>query len=224
VARTGQAAFKLNVPVVEGYLEAVRQLKEQFGLNGDITVESVARVPGVIQASDADPHHGGIAEAAAAALTAALAEVAAMRAVEGAELAAEMTARVATIEATLPVIAVKAAELPALYRERLEKRLGDLTRGKLTDEARLAQEIAFMAERSDIAEEIARLRSHTGQFRQALGTDGGEVGKRLDFLLQEMNREANTILSKSGDIGIADAAIAIKTEVEKLREQVQNVE
>jgi uncharacterized protein (TIGR00255 family) len=148
----------------------------------------------------------------------------AMRAVEGAELSNEMSTRLDIIESLLPTIEKRAQDLPAQYRERLERRIADLTRGKPIDDTRLAQEAAYLAERSDIAEEIARLRSHTTQFRQSLLGETGEAGKRLDFLLQEMNREANTILSKSGDLHISEAAITIKTEVEKLREQVQNVE
>ena len=128
------------------------------------------------------------------------------------------------IESQIPTIEASASQLPAAYRERLEKRIKDLMseRGAV-DEARLAQEIAYLAERSDITEELARLRSHVSQFGELI-SKGGEVGKKLDFILQEMNREANTILSKSNNISIGDAAIIIKTEVEKLREQVQNVE
>ena len=131
---------------------------------------------------------------------------------------------VAKIEALVPGIEEHAGALPNVYRDRLEKRIGELTRGKPLDETRLAQEAAYLAERSDITEEVARLKSHLAQFRQTLLGEAGEAGKRLDFLLQEMNREANTVLSKSGDVGVSESAITIKAEVEKLREQVQNVE
>src|SRR5437763_1233406 len=113
------------------------------------------------------------------------------------------------------------------YRARLQKRIGELlsrdTPGVEIDPGRLAQEVAYLADRSDISEEIARLKSHLVQFRETLESVG-ETGKRLDFLLQELNREANTVLSKSTDLSIKEAALAIKGEVEKLREQVQNVE
>ena len=123
----------------------------------------------------------------------------------------------------MPVIESEAARLPGIYREKLQKRLQELVEGGQMDETRLAQEAVMLADRSDISEEITRLKSHISQMRDLLhGED--EVGKRLDFILQEMNREANTILSKSSDLAISDAAIVIKTEVEKLREQVQNVE
>jgi uncharacterized protein (TIGR00255 family) len=123
----------------------------------------------------------------------------------------------------LPAIETEAARLPGVYREKLQKRLQELTSGVQLDEGRLAQEAITLADRSDISEEITRLKSHIGQMRDVVRADE-EVGKRLDFILQEMNREANTILSKSGDLTISDAAIIIKTEVEKLREQAQNVE
>src|SRR6185503_13721562 len=142
-------------------------------------------------------------------------------------LAAEMTARLKKIEATVPVIEAAAGGLAEIYRQRLQKRITELvTRGGQTvelDAGRLAQEVAYLADRSDISEELARLRSHVEQFQSTIVSEG-EIGKRLDFLLQELNREANTVLSKSTDISIKDAALAIKGEIEKLREQVQNVE
>ena len=150
-----------------------------------------------------------------------------MREIEGAALAEEMRVRLAKIEAEVPIIETAAAGLVDAYRQRLQKRIAEMVaRGGQTieiDSGRLAQEVAYLADRSDISEELARLRSHIEQFRSALEIDG-EVGKPLDFLLQQLNREANTVLAKSTDISIKDAALAIKAEVEKLREQVQNVE
>jgi uncharacterized protein (TIGR00255 family) len=127
------------------------------------------------------------------------------------------------IEKQLPTIESEATRLPGIYRERLQKRFQEIQAGAQVDETRLAQEAIMLADRSDISEEIARLKSHLVQMRDLLRADE-EVGKRIDFILQEMNREANTILSKASDIAISDAAIIIKTEVEKMREQGQNVE
>ena len=225
IERPGGTGFSINREAISGYLDAVTVLKEEFGLGGDLSLDAVMRLPGVLQQSTESPAGDAVvAEAVTDAVTAALADLVAMRAVEGKELAAEMTSRLDTIETLLPGIEERAAALPNAYRERLEKRISELTRGKPFDETRLAQEAAYLAERSDIAEELARLKSHLIQFRQAMLGEAGEVGKRLDFLLQEMNREANTVLSKSGDVDVSEAAITIKTEVEKLREQVQNVE
>jgi uncharacterized protein (TIGR00255 family) len=147
----------------------------------------------------------------------------AMRAVEGHELQKELLSRVEKIEGSLAVIEAGSAGVVDAHRERLTKRVSELLDGAKLDETRLAQEVAYLAERGDITEEIARLRSHLPQLRELIA-GGGEIGKKLDFLLQETNREANTILSKSSELAVCDAAIEIKTEVEKLREQSQNVE
>ena len=150
-----------------------------------------------------------------------------MRESEGAALAQEMHARVANIEVQVPIIEDAAAGLTALYTERLQKRITELvsraSQPVELDAGRLAQEVAYLADRTDISEELVRLRSHLDQFRATIDSQG-EVGKRLDFLLQELNREANTVLSKTTEVGIKTAGLAIKAEVEKLREQVQNVE
>lgn len=225
IERPGATTFAVNREAVSGYLNAVGVLKEEFGLGGDISLDTVMRLPGVLQqASEAGAAESAVAEAVTDAVTAGLADLVAMRAVEGKELAAEMAGRLDTIESLIPGIEERAAALPGIYRDRLEKRIAELVRGKPMDETRLAQEAVYLAERSDIAEELARLKSHLGQFRQTMLGEAGEAGKRLDFLLQELNREANTTLSKSGDVDISEAAITIKAEVEKLREQVQNVE
>ena len=217
------AAFEINRPLVSGYLSALSELKREFQLEGEPSLELIAKLPGALQASQ---DSGALDEKLVAGLTAAvsqaLASLTEMRTVEGQELAAELKSRLDNIERQMPAIENEAARLPAVYRERLTKRLQEVVGGQL-DEARLAQEAVMLADRSDISEEIARLKSHIGQLRDLLHSSD-ETGKRLDFILQEMNREANTILSKSSDLAISDAAIIIKTEVEKLREQSQNVE
>jgi uncharacterized protein (TIGR00255 family) len=150
-----------------------------------------------------------------------------MREQEGEALKAELHERVQKIESLVPTIEAAAAGLAEAYRVRLQKRIGELLNrgGQVVeiDPARLAQEVAYLADRSDVSEEMVRLRSHLTQFQEALNGPG-EAGKMLDFLLQELNREANTTLSKSTDLVIKEAGLAIKAEVEKLREQVQNVE
>ncbi len=224
--RTGETTYEVNKPLIAGYVKAIREIQEQFGLPGEIDVNSVARLPGALT-----PARDGLNDLNMAGLQRALDEaldnLERMRASEGAALAAEMRVRIAKIEAEVPVIEATATALVDAYRQRLQKRIGELmARGGQTielDGSRLAQEVAYLADRSDITEELARLRSHLDQFRSAIDAEG-EVGKRLDFLLQELNREANTVLAKSTEVSIKDAALAIKAEVEKLREQVQNVE
>ena len=187
----------------------------------------LARLPGALQASRA-----GLSEeiigSVERALDAALGELEAMREREGAALAAEMRARLDEVERHLPLIESLAGEQVENYRARVYRRVSELlARDGLEvvelDQGRLAQEVAYLADRSDITEEVARLRSHVAQARETID-GGGEVGKRLDFLSQELNREANTVLSKSTDLAIKEAALGIKAAVEKLREQVQNVE
>ena len=218
------ATFEINRPLVSGYLAALAELKSEFGLGGDPSLELVAKLPGALQVSqDSGELDSSLVTGVTAAVSQALVALAEMRIVEGQELATELTARLDSIEAQLPTVEAAASQLPGLYREKLTRRLQDLLAGGQIDEVRLAQEAVMLADRSDIAEEITRLKSHIVQMREVLHADD-EVGKRIDFLLQEMNREANTILSKSNDLAISDAAIIIKTDVEKLREQGQNVE
>ncbi len=224
--RTGATTYEVNRPLIAGYVSAMREIQQEFDLAGDIDVSSVARLPGALS-----PARDGLDEANIAGLERALDEaldsLELMRENEGAALAEEMRSRLTKIEAEVPVIEAAAEGLAEAYRQRLQKRVGELVaRGGQAielDAGRLAQEVAYLADRSDISEELVRLRSHLEQFRAAVDAEG-EVGKRLDFLLQELNREANTVLSKSTEISIKDAGLAIKAEVEKLREQVQNVE
>jgi uncharacterized protein (TIGR00255 family) len=225
--RTGEVAYELNRPLIAGFIQAMREMQKDFGLAGEPDINVLARLPGAMQAA-----RDGVSEemlkGVEQALAQAIDELEAMRLREGAALASEMSARLDEIERHLPVIESLSAEQVENYRARVYKRISELlARDGLEivelDQGRLAQEVAYLADRSDITEETTRLRSHVAQFRAALAEEG-DVGKRLDFLLQEFNREANTVLSKSTDTAIKEAALAIKAAVEKLREQVQNVE
>jgi len=222
--QTRSATFEINRPLVTGYLKALAELQSEYGLSEQPSLELVAKLPGALQM----PQESGqtdqpLVDGITSALSKALEALVRMRASEGQELANEILARLDKIESQLPAIEKEAERLPAIYREKLLRRLEELLPTGQIDETRLAQEAVILADRSDISEEIARLKSHISQMREVI-VGGEEAGKRLDFLLQEMNREANTVLSKSGDLTISDAAIVIKTEVEKLREQAQNVE
>ena len=224
--RTAQTAYELNRPLIAGYVNALRDMQKEFSIGGDLDINVLARLPGALQ-----PARDGLAEEAVAgierALATALDELERMRAQEGETLRLEMAERIDKIDSLVPTIENAAAGLVDAYRVRLQKRIAELLsrNGQLVeiDPARLAQEVAYLSDRSDVSEEMVRLRSHLSQFREALNSSG-ESGKMLDFLLQELNREANTTLSKSTDLSIKEAALAIKAEVEKIREQVQNVE
>jgi len=224
--RTAQIAYELNRPLIAGYINALKQIQQDFNIGGELDINVLARIPGALQ-----PGRNGIDERISAALESAtdmaLDELEKMRLQEGEALRLEMRDRVLKIEALVPIIEGAASGLAEAYRVRLQKRIGELLNrgGQVVeiDPARLAQEVAFLADRSDVSEEMVRLRSHLAQFQEALDSEA-ETGKMLDFLLQELNREANTTLSKSTDLTIKEAGLGIKAEVEKLREQVQNVE
>lgn len=222
-SQTNTVEYEINRSLVRGYLEALRTMRDEFGLQGDPDLSTISRLPNVLIARTAQGLSTEILEGIEQALTQALTSLVAMRAVEGHELQNEILARIGGIESQLTVIEANVDGVVDAYREKLNKRVSDLLDKAVIDENRLTQEVAYLAERSDITEEIARLRSHITQLRDLVGGDQ-EIGKKLDFLLQETNREANTILSKSAELTICDAAIVIKTEVEKLREQAQNVE
>jgi uncharacterized protein (TIGR00255 family) len=210
--------------LLRGYLEALKTMREEFGLAGEATLDSISRLPNVLQPMNKGAQlPNEIVQGIETALMQALTALVAMRAVEGHELQKELLARIDRIEAALRIIEGNAPEITTAYRDKLNRRLTELLENVSVDEARLAQEVAYLAERADISEEIARLHSHLTQLRELINSSG-EIGKKLDFLLQETNREANTILSKASELAICDAAIEIKTEVEKLREQANNVE
>lgn len=236
--RADEVAYEVNEPLVAGFVHALRRVQEQFQVAGEIDINSLARIPGAVQparSSVTDEMRQGIE----AALDLALDELDRMREQEGASLADEIRTRLDEIDNLLPSIEALSGAQTENYRQRLHKRLTDLLSRYQTgtqsdssagnssvveiDQGRLAQEVAYLAERSDITEEIARLRSHVEQFRQTL-KETTEVGKRFDFLLQEFNREANTLLSKSTDVTLKEAGLQLKAGIEKLREQVQNVE
>lgn len=224
--RTTQVQYELNRPLIAGYVNALRTIQQEFSLPGEPDINIVARLPGALQ-----PARDGLEERMVAgverAVDLALDELEKMREQEGSTLRTEMRERLDRIESLVPVIESAAEGLVENYRTRLNRKIAELVnRGGQTveiDPGRLAQEVAYLADRSDVSEEMVRLRSHISQFRDALDSTS-DTGKMLDFLLQELNREANTTLSKSTDLAIKEAALAIKAEVEKLREQVQNVE
>ena len=225
--RTAQIEYELNRPLIAGYVNALRAMQKEFGLAGEPDVNVIARLPGALQ-SARDSLDEKIVAGVERALAQALDELQRMREQEGAALRDEMRGRVDKIESLVPVIEAAAGGMVEAYRERLQKKIADLVnrgggQSVELDSGRLAQEVAYLADRSDVSEEMVRLRSHLAQFREALDSTA-DTGKMLDFLLQELNREANTTLSKSADLSIKEAALAIKAEVEKLREQVQNVE
>ena len=215
----------LNRPLVQQYIDNMNVLRDEYGVNGDITLELISGMPEVLkQVSDVE-NEDEIRENIIKATEAAAANLVKMREVEGEKLAKDLVERADIIKAMVDDISVKAAALPGIYKDKLKARIDDLLDGvaEITEE-RLAQEFALFAYKADITEEITRLRSHMDQMKSIISESTGADGKKLDFLVQEMNREANTIGSKANDLGITEIMLKIKSEVEKIREQVQNIE
>lgn len=224
--RNDEINYELNRPMITGYLIALRQMQNDFQLSGEPDLNVIARLPNVLIPRKDDLSSEFIVGVENA-VNMALDDLEKMRENEGLMLKNELQFRLEEIEFRLPNIENQAENVTEEYRQRLSKRVSELLSKSDSqieiDQARLAQEVAFLADRCDISEEIQRLRSHVEQFRQILNEEK-EVGKRLDFLTQEFNREANTIASKTNNLTIKENALVIKSEVEKIREQVQNVE
>ncbi len=224
--RMSDVVYELNRPLIAGYLSALKQLQEEFGLVGEPDLNDIARLPNSLQTKADDLSEdftGGIEEAVELALD----ELEKMREVEGESLKNDLYYLLSEIETHLPKIEAESETVAEEYLQRLTKRIDNLLSKSDSqieiDQARLAQEVAYLADKSDIAEEIIRLKSHIEQFRGIMN-DEKEVGKRLDFLTQELNREANTISSKTNNLIVKESALHIKSAIEKIREQVQNVE
>ena len=214
----------VNLTAARGLVESLRRLQTELSLPGEVSVGLVASQPQIVEVIEEVPSADDIWRDFAPALAAALAEVVAMREREGSELARDFTARFDAVDGLVKTLEKAAPRAAAVEKARLAERVKSLMGEGLTvDEARLAQELAMAAERADYTEEVVRLKSHVTQSRHCLAS-GVPVGKRLNFLVQEMHREVNTVGSKNSDATVSAAVIALKEEVEKLREQVQNVE
>ena len=205
------------------YVQAAQRLKELFpGIADDLTLTALLRGADVIRTEEDAADDEQVFAALTAALSAALEKLNAMRAREGEKLAADMLARMDTIETLVGEIAARAPCVAENYRAKLFERMHEVLADAPVDEARLLSEAAVFADKCNIDEELTRLRSHISQFRAVCREE--RVGRKLDFLVQEFNREANTVCSKSNDLAVTNAALALKNEIEKIREQVQNIE
>jgi uncharacterized protein (TIGR00255 family) len=227
IRHTGPTEFLVNENLVKGYLDAGRKLKESFSIQGDLDLKALLGLHDVLQSQDAPSEEtsGILSELAGACAQEALEGVLRMRLKEGEMLRADMLKNLNAIERNADRIRELSRSSAAETLEKLQDRLRQLLPqgGGSFDPQRLAQEAALLADKADISEEITRLQSHIEQYLSLMDTEE-KTGKKLDFLLQELQRETNTILSKSGNLEIAHHAIEIKTDIEKLREQVQNVE
>ncbi|MCU0623969.1 MAG: YicC family protein [Gemmatimonadaceae bacterium] len=216
---------RLDTERAATYIDELRNLQRRYGLGGEVDVMTVARMPGIFVDASADRDEIGSADEVLAVVDAALDALMAMREQEGARLAQVLRERLDVMETAMGRVAARAPERLVAQRDRLRTSVQELAQGVAVSEDRLAQEIAVLADRLDVSEELDRFRSHLTAFRAALGETGGEpVGKRLGFLVQELLREANTTGAKANDAAIAREVIAVKEELERIREQVENLE
>jgi uncharacterized protein (TIGR00255 family) len=216
-------APRVDVDLAQEYARAFGIIQAQLGLSGSLTLSDVLRAEGVVRLEERALDVDAARIATLSALDQALAAVVAMREREGAALARDLETRLREVEALAAAIEALVPGTIEHYRTRLHDRIQELARGFGPDPARLAQEVALFADRMDVNEELTRLRSHVEQVRGLLG--GGEpAGRKMEFVVQEMHREANTIGAKSQSSAIAAAVVSLKAEVERMREQVQNVE
>ena len=220
----GSRLLEVNLPLVKNYYDLLIQLKDLFNLKEDITLDMMAGLKDVfIPLETLEDEITVLWEGLAGVLSNAIAALIDMRQKEGEVLGQELKARLYLIIEHLDEIDARAPRIVLEYQKRLVARIRELMDGMVIDESRLSQEVAIMAEKSDITEEIVRFRSHIKQFLEMLKSPEA-IGRKVDFLIQEMNREVNTIGSKSNDAEISCHVIEIKSELAKLREQVQNLE
>ena len=213
----------LNAPVVEGYLNAMRQMVDTYGVKDDISVSTLSRLPEVFIMEKAKADEEQLQADLMLVLGSALESYNAMRAAEGEALDRDLRTRGDTILGFVEQVEAGNAQTVVDYRNRLEAKLREVLANTTIDQSRILTEAAIFADKVAVDEETVRLRSHLQQMNTML-SDGGAMGRKLDFLLQEMNREANTIGSKCTDVVLARIVVDIKAELEKIREQTQNIE
>jgi uncharacterized protein (TIGR00255 family) len=218
------ARMHLNVPLAKAYTRELNKLARQLKLSGSVTLDHLVRAPGVFQTDEQIAEEENFWPAVEKALNKALAALVKMRAREGAHLKQDLAERVAIMRQAATQVQLHAPKVAERYREQLIQRIRDARlEAPAADDERLLKEVVYFADRSDITEELTRLQSHFQQFEDCLKTDQ-PVGRTLDFLAQEMNREINTIGSKANDTLISREVVTLKAELEKFREQAQNVE
>ncbi len=218
----------VDVELARRYAQALEDLRRTLGLEDSPTLAALLSLPEVVRVEEARPDADAAWQALYPGLERALEALVGMREQEGARLAEDLRERVARLEEWVEAVQRRAQALPQAYAERLRERVAALLRGlnvdSPPDEARLAMEVAAFADRCDVREELVRLRSHLEQARGLLESRDGAVGRKLEFLLQEMQREVNTVGSKAADLEVTQAVLEMKSELEAIREQVQNLE
>lgn len=214
---------KVNEPLLRGYLEALQHISEQFSLSNDITTMSVSRFPDVLSVEKKDLDAEAISQAVCAITELALNDFDSMRLREGEKLRDDVLNRLSLIESFVNTIEAESPKTVAQYRARLEQKMAEVLNNSAIDENRIVAEAAIFADHIAVDEETVRLRSHMSQLRTMIN-GSSPTGRKIDFLIQEFNREANTIGSKCQNSDIAHIVVDLKSEIEKIREQIQNIE
>ncbi len=222
-AAADETVVAVNEPLARGYYEALTRLKDMFSLEDGLNAVTLAKFPDVLTVTKAEEDLESVAADICAVLDEALAAYNAMRTVEGGKLREDIAGRADTIEAVVGKVEERSPQTVAAYREKLLARMQEVLQSTAIDESRILTEAAIFADKIAVDEETVRLRSHLSQLRTMLESDQ-PIGRKLDFLIQEVNRECNTIGSKCNDLTIAKDVVNMKAEVEKIREQVQNIE
>ena len=215
--------IELDVALAKAYYRAIQKLQKQINLNGSLTLDTILRAPGVLKLAESMVDAEAMWSGVEAALRKALVQMVKMREREGKFLAADLARRLDTIATGVELIRKVAPEAVKRYREQLHARVKEAGLNVPLDDERLVKEVVIFADRCDITEELTRLASHLSQFREQLQADE-PVGRTLDFLAQEMNREINTVGSKANAAEVSQQVVKMKAELEKIREQVQNIE
>ncbi len=218
-----ETAVTVNELVVENYLNAMRETAEKFGLKDDLTLSSIFRMSDAFNVVRADVDEEEIWSAVKETAEEALAKFVAMRETEGEKMKADILSKLSNIEAMIEKVCEYSPETVKAYRERLTAKMNEILENKQIDEQRILLEAGIFAEKVAVDEETVRLKSHFAQFRSMMETEE-LVGRKLDFLVQELNRETNTIGSKAQDLRITRIVVDVKSEIEKIREQIQNIE
>lgn len=223
--RIDSRAVEVNASLSKAYYDAMQSIRKATGAAGRVNSYDIARMPDVLNVTEAAEDEQELIKLLGEAAGAAISGLVQMRGKEGLALRKDITERLAEMEKLLTIIAERAPGIVSEYRDKLVSRISELLKGTeiAVDDSKISSEVAFYADRCSIDEETVRLRSHMEQMIRTMDEEDS-VGRRLDFIVQEMNREVNTICSKANDISITNAALLLKNEIEKIREQVQNVE
>jgi TIGR00255 family protein len=222
-SKADDVTISLNEPLAEAYLSALKKLGEKYGLENDMSVVSLSRLPDVLQIEKKETDLSAFSDGVRSILRDALKEFDNMRSREGEKLAEDMLSRLKEIERILTIIEDRSPKTVEEYRQRLYQRISEVLENREIDEGRILTEAAIFADRVAINEETVRLRSHISQMKDMLASEQ-PMGRKLDFIVQELNREVNTIGSKSNDTEMAHMVVDLKAEIEKIREQAQNIE